>query len=75
MGKVIKNPKTYEGRELEQIFFRPMLTGPDAADLGVKIMYNMPVPTTLNFWKRAVDVLKVYKKGWDFKSLDNCVLQ
>ena len=65
MGKVIKNPKTYEGRELEQIFFRPMLTGPDAADLGVKIMYNMPVPTTLNFWKRAVDVLKAYKKGWD----------
>ena len=50
MGKVIKNPKTYEGRELEQIFFRPLLTGPDAADLGVKIMYNMPVPTTLNFW-------------------------
>ncbi|WP_302756919.1 Ig-like domain-containing protein [Alistipes indistinctus] len=65
MGKVIKNPKTYEGRELEQIFFRPMLTGPDAADLGVKVMYNMPVPTTLNFWKRAVDVLKAYKKGWD----------
>ncbi|MFQ9504448.1 MAG: hypothetical protein ACLR1G_11515 [Alistipes indistinctus] len=42
-----------------------MLTGPDAADLGVKVMYNMPVPTTLNFWKRAVDVLKAYKKGWD----------
>lgn len=64
MGKVIENPKNYTGRELEQIFFRPMLTGPDAADLGVKVMYNMPVPTTLNLWKRAVDVLKKYQGEW-----------
>lgn len=42
----IENPKTYTGRDLETIFFRPMLTGPDAAALGIKIMYNMPVPTT-----------------------------
>ena len=49
----IENPKTYTGRDLETIFFRPMLTGPDAAALGIKIMYNMPVPTTLQFWKRV----------------------
>ena len=24
----IENPKTYTGRDLETIFFRPMLTGP-----------------------------------------------
>lgn len=24
----------------------------------------MPVPTTLQFWKRAADVLKTYAKGW-----------
>lgn len=64
MGKVIANPKTYSGTELETIFFRPMLSGPSAVDLGIKIMYNMPVPTTLNFWKRAGDVLKKYSKGW-----------
>lgn len=64
MGKITK-PKEYTGRELEDIFFRPMLTGPDAVDLGVRIMYNMPVPTTFNFWKRAVGVLRKYKKGWD----------
>ena len=48
----IENPKSYTGRDLETIFFRPMLTGPDATSLGIKIMYNMPVPTTLQFWKR-----------------------
>ena len=56
----IENPKTYTGRDLETIFFRPMLTGPDAAALGIKIMYNMPVPTTLQFWKRAGDILQKY---------------
>ena len=34
MSKLIENPKTYSGRELENIFFRPMLTGPDALDEG-----------------------------------------
>lgn len=65
MGKIIANPKDYKGKELESIFFRPLLTGPDAMDLGIRIMYNMPVPTKLNFWKRAEDVLKKYAKGWE----------
>mgnify|MGYP000041884431 CR=1 FL=1 len=65
MGKVITNPKNYTGKELEQIFFRPLVSGPDALDLGIRLMYNMPVPTTLNFWKRAEDVLKKYAKGWE----------
>ena len=56
----IENPKSYTGRDLETIFFRPMLTGPDATSLGIKIMYNMPVPTTLQFWKRAGDILQKY---------------
>lgn len=64
MSKIIQNPKNYTGNQLESIFFRPLLSGPSAIDLGVKIMYNMPVPTTLNFWKREADVLKKYAKGW-----------
>lgn len=64
MSKVIANPKTYTGKELESIFFRPMLTGPDALDLGVRVMYNMPVPTTLNYWRRSGDVLKPYQVGF-----------
>lgn len=64
MTKIIVNPKNYQGNDLETIFFRPILTGASAVDLGVKIMYNMPVPTTLNFWKQSPDVLKKYAKGW-----------
>ena len=65
MSKLIENPKTYSGRELENIFFRPMLTGPSALDLGIKVMYNMPVPTTLNFWRRSGDILQPYGAGWN----------
>lgn len=64
MSKIIENTKKYEGADLESIFFRPLLSGPSALDLGIKIMYNMPVPTTLNFWRRSGDVLKKYAKGW-----------
>lgn len=64
MGKIITNPKTYTGVEMESIFFRPTLTGPDAMSLGLKIMYNIPVPVTMNFWKRKGDVLQKYTKGW-----------
>lgn len=61
----IEAPKTYQGAELENIFFRPMFTGPDANDLGIRIMYNMPVPTTLQFWKRSGDILHKYTaSGW-----------
>lgn len=65
MSKLIENPKTYSGHELETIFFRPMLTGPSAIDLGIKVMYNMPMPTTLNFWRRSGDILQPYGAGWN----------
>jgi hypothetical protein len=28
-------------------------------------MYNMPVPTTLNFWRRSGDILQPYGAGWN----------
>ncbi len=62
MGK-IEQAKSYVGQDLENIFFRPMFTGPDATALGIKIMYNMPVPTTLQFWRRAGDILQKYTTG------------
>lgn len=49
----IENTKTYLGKELETIFFRPMLQGENAVDLGVRVLYNMPAPVTLHFWRRA----------------------
>ena len=59
----IENAKTYSGKELETIFFRPMLSGEDAQDLGIRVMYNMPVPTTLHFWKRSGEILQKYTTG------------
>lgn len=64
MGK-IENVKTYAGKDLENIFFRPMLTGPGAEELGIRVMYNMPVPTTLHFWRRSGDILQKFTSaGW-----------
>lgn len=65
MSKIEQN-KAYSGADLETIFFRPMLSGPDAVSLGIKVMYNMPVPTTLHFWRRAGDILQKYSAaGWN----------
>ncbi|MCD8072444.1 MAG: hypothetical protein LUE10_04595 [Alistipes sp.] len=65
MSKIEKT-KEYSGTDLETIFFRPMFTGPDAMSLGIKVMYNMPVPTTLHFWKRGGDILQKYTAaGWN----------
>ena len=61
---VIQNPKTYSGRELEEIFFRPVFTGPTAEQLGIRVLYNMPVPTTVHLWSPAGNVLKAYQTGW-----------
>lgn len=64
MSKIIKNAKTYTGNELESVFFRPLFTGDNAEKLGIRVLYNMPVPTTLNFWKQEPGILKKYAKGW-----------
>lgn len=69
MSKVIANPKTYTGQEIETIFLRPSFSGPGALDLGVRMLYNMPVPTTLNFWSRSDDVLKKYQGGFQGGSI------
>lgn len=61
---LIENPKTYTGRDLETIFFRPMLTGQNAEQLGIRVLYNMPVPTTVQMWSPASDVLQRYSSGW-----------
>lgn len=62
---IIEEAKTYTGKDLETIFFRPMMTGPTALDLGIRMLYNMPVPTTLQFWRRSGDILQKYTSaGW-----------
>ncbi len=61
----IESAKSYTGNDLETIFFRPMLSGPSAEELGVKILYNMPMPTTIQLWKGQSNILQQYtSNGW-----------
>ncbi len=66
MSNIIVNPKNYTGHELETIFFRPLLTGPSAESLGIRILYNMPMPTVVQVWDRNGNVLTPYDEasGW-----------
>ncbi|MBR5595080.1 MAG: hypothetical protein IKW47_02165 [Alistipes sp.] len=61
---IIQQPKTYSGRDLETIFFRPMISGDNAEQLGIRTIYNMPVPTTIQLWSPQSDVLQPYSSGW-----------
>ena len=61
---LIENAKTYTGRDLETIFFRPMFAGENAEQLGIHTIYNMPVPTTIQMWSPRTDILKEYSAGW-----------
>ncbi len=61
----IESAKSYTGNDLETIFFRPMLTGPSAQELGVRVLYNMPVPTTIQLWSGQSNILQKYTtNGW-----------
>ena len=61
---LIENPKTYKGQEVETIFFRPSFCGKNAEEMGIRVLYNMPVPTTVQVWSHADNVLQKYTSGW-----------
>ena len=61
---LIENPKTYKGTEVENIFFRPSFCGANAAELGVRVLYNMPMPTSVQVWSRPDNVLRPFESGW-----------
>lgn len=61
----LESAKQYTGSDLESIFFRPILSGPSAQELGVRVLYNMPVPTTIQLWEGQRNVLQKYTAaGW-----------
>ncbi len=63
---LLENAKQYTGSDLEQIFFRPMLTGESALDLGVRVLYNLPTPTTVHLWDGQRNILQKYTSaGWN----------
>ena len=61
---LIENPKTYKGTEVENIFFRPSFCGKCADELGIRVIYNMPMPTTVQVWSRPENVLQPFESGW-----------
>ena len=67
MSSIIVNPKNYSGHELDTIFFRPLLSGPSAESLGIRILYNMPMPTVVQIWDRKGNVLSPFDEasGWN----------
>ena len=67
MSSIIVNPKNYTGHELDTIFFRPLLSGPSAESLGIRILYNMPMPTVVQIWDRKGNVLSPFDQasGWN----------
>ncbi|MBQ5638101.1 MAG: hypothetical protein IIV06_03500 [Alistipes sp.] len=61
----IETAKQYTGNDVEQLFFRPMLTGASADELGIRILYNMPLPTTVQLLDGERIALKKYTEaGW-----------
>ena len=61
----IENSKQYTGSDLENIFFRPMLTGQSAKDLGVRVLYNMPRATHIQLWDGKRNILQKFESaGW-----------
>lgn len=61
----LESAKQYTGSDLETIFFRPILSGDSARELGVRVLYNMPVPTTIQLWDGQRNVLQKYSAaGW-----------
>ena len=61
---LIENSKIYSGNDLETIFFRPMIAEQSLQEQGVRVLFNMPVPTVIHLWGSAGSVLKPYESGW-----------
>ena len=58
-------PGLREGGPLPEAL-RPMLTGEAALDLGVRVLYNLPTPTTVHLWDGQRNILQKYTAaGWN----------
>lgn len=60
----ITSEKTYTGQQLSDIFFRTTFSGKSATELGLRVVYNLPVPTTLTLWSLTGDGIKPYESGF-----------
>ena len=61
---LIQNSKTYNVNEVENLFFRPSFCGKKAEEMGIRVLYNMPIPTKIPSFSHNYDVLRDFSSGW-----------
>lgn len=61
---IIENSKTYNVNDVENLFFRPSFCGKSAEELGIRILYNMPLPTKVPTFTHDKNILKKFSAGW-----------
>ncbi len=61
---IIENSKTYDVNEVENLFFRPSFCGKSAEELGIRVLYNMPIPTKVPIFFHRNNILKEFSSGW-----------
>jgi hypothetical protein len=61
---IIENSKTYNVNEVENLFFRPSFCGKSAEELGVRVLYNMPIPTRIPTFGHRNNILRNFSSGW-----------
>ena len=61
---IIENAKTYDVNDVEKIFFRPSFCGKSANEMGVRVLYNMPLPTKVPVFRHNNKILKEFSTGW-----------
>ena len=61
---IIENSKTYNLTDVENLFFRPAFCGKSAEELGIRVLYNMPVPTKVPLFTHNNNILKSFASGW-----------
>lgn len=61
---IIENSKTYNLTEVENLFFRPTFCGKAAEEFGIRVLYNMPIPTKVPLFSHNNNILKNFSPGW-----------
>jgi hypothetical protein len=61
---IIENSKTYNVNDVENLFFRPSFCGKSAEELGIRILYNMPIPTNIPLFSHQNNILQEFSSGW-----------
>ena len=61
---IIENSKTYNVNEVDNLFFRPTFCDKSAQELGVRVLYNMPIPTKIPSFGHNHNILKTFSSGW-----------